>query len=94
MNRRSFLKLGVYAPAVILTPGLLMPVKTGWKSLLTPELIVREFMHKQADIVALGTNSIEGNFAKALWPGVKGFWDNVYAVEVRYFEHELEEPNA
>jgi hypothetical protein len=36
MNRRGFLKtVGVAAPAVILTPGLLMPVR----KLLTPEVL-------------------------------------------------------
>lgn len=54
MNRRNFLKLGVVAaPAVILTPGLLMPVKSLWKPLLTADLIVKELINKQTNLLAI-----------------------------------------
>lgn len=40
MNRRGFLKsLSVAAPAIILTPGLLMPVRNLWKSPTLDEII-------------------------------------------------------
>lgn len=78
MNRRNFLKLGVVAaPAVILTPGLLMPVK----SLAS----ILRYTHAEYGLglkVTLG----EAGFANALWPGVKMWWDEVYGIEVKKIE--------
>lgn len=79
-SRRGFLKIGLAAPAVILTPGLLMPVR----SLSIPSYI--RYIHASY-LVAFGTNSVE--FTKLLYPGCKSLFDNIYAAEVKYFEHEL-----
>jgi hypothetical protein len=60
MRRRSFLGGLFAAPAVITTPGLLMPVSTlalpthGPKGIITPEMIAREFNRRLQAMVGTG----------------------------------------
>lgn len=50
MNRRGFLAGLLFAPAIIRTPGLLMPVKplivsrAAFNGLMTPEMVGREML--------------------------------------------------
>jgi hypothetical protein len=73
MNRRGFLQAilaaGV-APAVITTPGILMPVKQLWIP--------------SSDLTAIQPSvMLTGNFTKVLWPGVITFWGPVYYSEIQ-----------
>lgn len=79
-SRRGFLKVGIAAPAVILTPGLLMPVRS---------LIGTVYTHKPY-VVAFGTWTIEGEITvqgsttwAPLYPGIKTWWDEVYGVQIK-----------
>lgn len=74
LTRRSFVKnIFAAAPAIILTPGLLMPVKTLW----TPGILYKAGPGTRISIT-------QGNEARLLQEGMRAIVDDEYKDYVEY----------
>ena len=77
MNRRGFLGglIGLAAPTIIRTPGLLMPIRS---LQLGDSFLVRDYL---TDSVFLdtGASSHLGLHPQLLWPGIRQWWVRAYA---------------